>query len=233
MSAQINELQSAIDTFQIEEITENRKKLDLAFQLIAQAYSGLASRAIDQLEIYRSLCNDTYHQTGLARTLLLTGYNPNADQIVPLGTCRFVLGMPWKHSSNHLPFEAMQLFTHNPGWQTFTFAQFDPNNAVELGRLAILPECRIGKAKTLKLHHMIVVYLIREACIWAEQQYNRTQAWAILPIYMVKVLERAGIVIRCVPNVYLNHKEQAALFTKYDRYWLDGKPKFYKVEIDS
>jgi hypothetical protein len=218
-------------SFLVEDVTDNPAQLRIAFDLVAAGYAQLASTPLDPQEIREELCADRYHRHGLARTLLLTGANPNTGTVEPLGTLRIVLGYARTTTLGMPPLEAMALLTPEAGWQDFTFAGFDVDKVVEGGRTAVAPACRTGLAKAMGVPLRVLHTLYQEGFRLALHTYDKPQYWGILPSYVVTRVEALGITLIPTPRLTLNHQENAELFRKYDRYWLQSNPWFYKVLV--
>ena len=124
----------------------------------------------------------------------------------------------------------MALLTPEAGWQNFTFAGFDVDKVVEGGRTAVAPACRTGLAKDLRVPLRVLRTLYQEGFL-ALHTYGKPQYWGILPSYVVTRVEALGITLIPTPRLTLNHQENEVLFRKYDRYWLQSKPSFYKVLV--
>jgi len=218
-------------SFLVEDVTDSPAQLGMAFDLVATGYAQLASTPLDPQAIREELCADSYHRHGLARTLLLTGENPNTGTVEPLGTLRIVLGSAHTTTFGIPPLEAMALLTPEAGWQDFTFAGFDVDQVVEGGRTAVAPACRTGLAKALGVHLCVLRTLYQEGFRRALHIYGKPQYWGILPSYVVTRVEALGITLIPTPRLTLNHQENEELFRKYDRYWLQSNPWFYKVLV--
>ena len=145
-------------SFLVEDITDSPAQLRIAFDLVAAGYAQLASTPLDPQEIREELCADSYHRHGLARTLLLTGANPNTGTVEPLGTLRIVLGYAHTTALGMPPLEAMALLTPEAGWQDFTFAGFDVDKVVEGGRTTVAPACRTGLAKAMSVPLCVLLH---------------------------------------------------------------------------
>jgi hypothetical protein len=221
-----------LKTFQVEDVTANEDKLRVAFQIVSNAYSRLSSTNIDINEVYQELCADIYHRTGRARTVLLTVDNPDKGQQEALGTLRYIVGSHMQDNSEIPPFEAMELVSPIGGWEQFTFADFNLEKSIEFGRLAISPECRNRTAKIKDLHLPVLRQLLIGSYQLAVERHGISQVWCIMPPHVVRALSKAGIRSIPVPHFELNYHENAALFRKYDRYWLHRTPGFYKLDMD-
>jgi hypothetical protein len=222
-----------LETFYIEDVTEDEEKLRVAFQMISNAYSRFSSASIDSNEVYQDLCADIYHRTGRARTVLLTGYNPDKGQREALGTVRYIVGSHMQNNSEIPPFEAMELMSPSGGWEQFTFAGFNLGKSIEFGRLSISPECRNRTAEIKDLHLLVMRQLLIGSFQLAAKRYGISQVWCIMPSYVVRALAKAGIRSIPAPNFQINHRENAHLFQKYDRYWIHSTPCFYKLDMDN
>jgi len=218
-------------SFTVEDVTEDPTRLSSAFDLVCEGYMQLTSRPLDLTEVREELCADPYHRHGLARTLLLTGENPNTGMIEPLGTLRIVLGYSHTAKLGIPPLEAMRLITPRGGWRDFSFEGFHVDEVVEGGRTAVAAACRIGLAKELQVAMGVVRTLYVEGYRLACRNYAKSQYWGILPSHIVSKAESAGFRFIPAPHITLNHEENGALFEKYDRYWLKSAPWFYKVLI--
>ena len=218
-------------SFSIEDVTDNPRQLQIAFDLVGEGYAQLASRPLDLLQVREELCADPYHLHGLARTLLLSGENPNTGTIEPLGTLRIVLGYTHTETLGIPPLEAMGLLTPRGGWRNFTFEGFSVDKVVEGGRTAVSAACRTGLAKELCVPMCVVHALYTEGFRLACHTYAKSQYWGILPSFLVARVESVGFRLIPAPHITLNHDDNAALFAKYDRYWLRSDPGFYKVLV--
>lgn len=220
-----------IDSFCVEDVTENEQKLQAAFRLVADSYATLSSSKISAKNVYEELCQDRYHQCGLARTIILTGIIPGAadDRTELLGTLRIVLGSSVT-SNDLLPLEAMHLVTPKGGWENFDFGNFDPHKAIEYGRLAFNADCKKGLAKELKFHLRVLREITVGAYQLAIKQFAKTQAWGMATQLVAKSVVESGINMIHAPDIELNYQQNKSLFEKYDRYWIKGSPGFYKIE---
>lgn len=222
-----------LKTFCCEDVTENEEKLRVAFQLVSDAYSRFSSANVESGEVSSELCADTYHTTGRARTVLLSGYNPNTERCEALGTVRYIVGSHRQDGSDLPPFEAMDLISPAGGWDQFKFAGFNLEKSIEFGRLAISPECLRENVRMSHFHLLVLRQLAIDSFQLAVEQYGVSQVWCIMPSYVVRALAKAGIHSIPAPNFHINHRENVELFRKYDRYWIHGAPKFYKLDMDN
>lgn len=218
-----------IQSFYTEDITENQDKLNLAFLMVAKGYARLSSQEINYQEIYQELCKDEYHIQGLSRVLLLSGYNPDTDRVEPLGTMRIVLASEQAQTLGLAPIEAMSLFLPKDGWENFEFAGFKLKYVTELTRFAVTKLSRNGRARNIQLPSLVLNKLTRDAILIARKNYNRSQAWGIMPRYIVKMYEAVGIKLIASPEVKINYQNCTILANKYNKYWLRSNPAFYKV----
>lgn len=227
-------LPKVLDSLCVEDVTKHEEKLHSAFQLVSASYTKFSSRRLSLDEVYAEICQDEYHCRDLARTIILTGLSPSSDyqHIEMLATVRIVLGTETSTAST-LPLEAMRLITPNGGWDNFIFADFNPYKAIEYARLAIRPDCRRGIARAQNFHLYVTQQLITGAYKIATQQFGKSQAWAIMPHFVAKTIEAAGINLIQVPGITLNYQQNQILFEKYDKYWISQTPEYYKLDFNA
>jgi hypothetical protein len=144
-------LPEILKSFCLQDVTDDPGNLTAAFDIVVDGYSGLSSRTLDPREVRETLCNDDYHRLGLARTLLLSGWNPETARVQPLGTLRITLGSSRTEKLGLRPLEAMNLMTFPQGWANFHFEGFEVNQVVEGGRTAVSVGCRTGVGKEMGL----------------------------------------------------------------------------------
>jgi len=123
-------LPETLKSFCLEDVTDDPEKLSAAFDIVVDGYSGLSSRTLDPRQVRETVCNDDYHRQGVARTLLLSGWNPETARVEPLGTLRITLGSADTEKLGMRPLEAMNLMTVPDGWANFHFAGFEVNQVV-------------------------------------------------------------------------------------------------------
>ncbi|WP_341530166.1 hypothetical protein WKK05_13225 [Nostoc sp. UHCC 0302] len=218
-----------LESFYTEDITDNQDKLHLAFLMVAKGYARLSSQDMNFEHIYQELCQDEYYTHGLSKILLLSGYNPDTGRVEPLGTVRLVLASEQAQSLRLMPIEAMSLFSPINGWANYNFAGFNIKETAELTRFAVTPFSKNGISKKIQLSSLILNQLTRDAIQIAREKYYRSQTWAILPRYIVKISEALGITVIPCPEVTINYENCAALVNTYNKYWLRSSPGFYKV----
>jgi hypothetical protein len=220
-----------IQSLRLDDVTDDSERLRIAFDLLAQGYVTLSSGNITVEAVREALCDDLYHRSGRARTLLLTGYLSELRQREVLGTIRIIPSFGLLPGASVPPIEAMELMAPEEGWRNFGFQGFDFNHVVEGGRIAVAPACRTLRNRRLGLPRTILRELAEGAFRIAFQQYGKTQYWAILPDYMVKRLEEVDFTIIPAPQVFCRTKENAQLFQTFDRYWLKSCPRFCRVLV--
>jgi len=224
-------LPEILKSFRLQDVTDDPGKLSAAFDIVVDGYSGLSSRSLDAREVRETVCNDDYHRQGLARTLLLSGWNPETARVEPLGTLRLTLGSTDAERLGLRPLEAMNLMTFPQGWANFHFEGFEVNQVVEGGRTAVSIGCRTGAGKEMGLPGFVLRALTVGGFRIATQKYGKSQLWAILPSYMVRRLKAVGIQAIVAPHVVLQLQKQPQVFRDYDRYWLHSDPAFCKVLV--
>src|SRR5271154_3550433 len=119
------DLKAVADSLTIRDVTDDNELFSEACNLIVEGYIGLSSNRLDPLQIRESICFDRYHRLGLARTLLVTGCNPNSGVVESLGTVRLTLPSRTVERNGLNQIEAMDLMTPLVGWPNFTFRAFD------------------------------------------------------------------------------------------------------------
>jgi hypothetical protein len=222
-------ISAILDSLRLVDVTEDKAKRDAAFKLTIEMYSKLSSGGIDSEQMYRDLCQDKYLRQGLARIFVLEGLNPVSMKVDILGTIRVVLGSEAGEDTDVMPLEAMELVSPGCGWRAFRFEDFNIKRSVEMGRFAILPECRNAVARRHNLHLTITRKLVRGAYRFAAQHYGKSQVWAIMARHAAMIVQTSGIPVKRAPGISLKVKENKTLFETFDRYWLKGHPAFYKV----
>lgn len=219
-----------VESFRVEDVTEDEKKRQAAFCLVTDLYSRFSSKALDPEEVQRELCHDEYYHCGLARTIVLSGINPNSGNIELLATLRIVLGTE-QASNSILPLESMHLITPTTGWDSFTFEGFHPHRAVEFGRFAVSPICKRGIARQVQFHLLVTKELSVGAYRIAVQHFAKDQVWAIMSPLVAKTVEDSGLGLIQAPDVRLNYQQNQALFEKYDKYWMNNTLGYYKFNF--
>ena len=222
-------ISAILDSFRLVDVTEDKVKRDAAFKLTIEMYSKLSSRGIDYEQMYRNLCQDRYLRRGLARIFVLEGLNPVSMKVDILGTIRVVLGCEASEETEVMPLEAMELVSPGCGWRAFRFEDFNIGHSIEMGRFAILPECRNAVARRHNLHLHITRKLVNGAYSFAVRHYGKNQVWAIMARHAAMIVQTSGIPIKRAPEISLKVKENRTLFETFDRYWLKGDPAFYRV----
>jgi hypothetical protein len=220
-------------SFELIDATERPKELAWAFDLVVQGYLPLASRTLDPWDVRQDVCDDAYHRHGIARTLVLTGSHPETGERELLGTIRITMGSTATARLCLPPLEAMGLMAPSGGWENFHFEGFDVDQVAEGGRTAVSPTCRIGKSREIGLAPVVLRTLFEEAFRFAAQHYGKTQYWGILPYYVIERVEALGIHVIRAPEMSYRMEENADIFNKYDRYWLQSRPAFCKVVLPS
>ncbi|MFP4440722.1 MAG: hypothetical protein ACLFVO_26095 [Chloroflexaceae bacterium] len=201
--------------------------LQLALCMVATRYARLSSQPVSIQQIQQELTQNIYYTRASTRTLLLTGYNPCTEKFEPLATLRVVIGA--RASDQCAPLKAMDLLTSDGGWDNFTFADFNAEMAIELGRFAIMPHLGQAHHQHVWLNALITFKLVEAAYHIGVHRYQKHQLWAIMPRYVVRITEAAGIKTLAAPGITLNSQKQAALFKKLDWYWMRSKPGFYRL----
>ena len=219
------------ESFELIDVTERPKELAWAFDLVVQGYLPLASRTLDPSEVRQDVCDDAYHRLGIARTLVLTGSHPETGDREPLGTIRVTMGSTATARLHLPPLEAMGLMVPSEGWEHFHFEGFEVDQIAEGGRTAVSPTCRIGKSREIGLAPVVLRALFEEAFRFAAERYGKTQYWGILPYYVIDRVEALGIGVIRAPDISYRMEENAGIFNKYDRYWLQSRPAFCKVVL--
>jgi hypothetical protein len=216
----------------LQDVTDDPAGLSVAFDIVVEGYSALSSMKLDHQQVLKTVCFDDYHRSGLARTLLLIGDNPENGRVEPLGTFRITLGSADSGELGLPPLEAMRLMTYPEGWENFHFEGFEVNQVVEGGRAAVSPVCRTETGRAIGLASLVLRALVEGAFRIAWHTYGRSQLWGVLPCYMVKRLESFGMRVIPAPRVSPRYQENARLFKEYERYWLHSNPSFYKVVVN-
>jgi hypothetical protein len=224
-------IHTVTESFSLQDVTDDPDGLAQAFDIIVEGYSALSSAMLSPLDVHEELCNDAYHRSGIARTLLLTGLNPQTARIEPLGTVRITLGSKRTAQLGIKPLEAMGLMAPGAGWGDFHFESFDVDQVVEGGRIAVAKAYRTGAAKRLGLVDLAVRVLVEGGFRIAADRFGKTQYWGILPHYVIARIRATGIGVIPAPGVSLQFSENSQLFQKYDRYWLKSNPCFCKVIV--
>ena len=222
-------ISAILDSFRLVDVTEDKVKRDAAFKLTIEMYSKLSSRGIDHEQMYCNLCQDRYLRKGLARIFVLEGLNPVSMKVDILGTIRVVLGSDSNGEMDIKPLEAMELVAPGCGWRAFRFENFNIEHSIEMGRFAILPECRNAVARRHNLHLHITRKLVNGAYSFAVRHYGKSQVWAIMARHAAIIVQTSGIPVKRAPEISLKVKENRTLFETFDRYWLKGDPAFYRV----
>lgn len=221
-----------LDSILVEDVTDANEKLETAFDLLIAGYRALSSIEIDSQEIRTTVCCDPYHRYGLSRTLLLTALNPETCAIEPFGTMRITPASAATLRYALPPLEAMELMAPEEGWNCFRFDGFDVMKTVEGGRIAISASCRTPANRERQLPLLVLNRLIRVGFEIGTRDFGKTQYWGILPSYMIRRFEAAGIHVIPAPGVHLQ-PERHELFQRYDRYWLKSDPCFCKVIVNN
>lgn len=221
-----------VESFRVEDVTEDEEKRHTAFCLVTDLYSRFSSKTLDPEEIQRELCHDEYYLCGLARTIVLTGINPNSGNgnIEMLATLRMVLGTE-RAGNSMLPLESMHLITPTDGWDNFTFEGFHPHGAVEFGRFAVSSHCKRGIARQYQFHLLVTKELSVGAYKIAVQHFAKDQVWAIMSPLVAKTVEDSGLRLIQVPGIKLNYQQNRTLFEKYDKYWMNNTLGYYKFDF--
>jgi hypothetical protein len=220
-----------LESFCLQDVTDDPEKLSAAFDIVVDGYAGLSSRALDPSEVRETVCNDDYHRQGLARTLLLTGWNPETASVEPLGTLRITLGSADTEKLGLHPLEAMNLMSFPDGWENFHFEGFEVNQVVEGGRTAVSAACRTAAGKEMGLPGSVLRALVEGGFRLAARKYGKSQLWAILPSYMIRRLKAIGIEVIVARQVLLQLQKRQQVFQDYDRYWKHSDPAFCKVLV--
>jgi hypothetical protein len=240
MAAEIPELQrdrpvfdvdAVIESLSLRDVTTDPNGLSVAFDIAAEGYSALSSATLSPREVREEVCNDLYHRSGIARTLLLTGLNPQTARIEPLGTVRITLGSDRTEELGLPPLEAMGLMAPDTGWENFHFQGFDVDHVVEGGRIAVARACRTEQAKRAGVVNLLIRALVEGGYRIAASRFGKSQYWGILPHYVVTRFRAAGIGVIPAPGVSLRLLGNAQLFHRYDHYWLRSNPCFCKVIV--
>lgn len=221
-----------VESFCVEDVTEDEEKRHLAFCLVTDLYSRFSSKALDPEEVQGELCHDEYYHCGLARTIVLSGINPNSGngKLEMLATLRIVIGAE-QAGNSMLPLESMHLITPTNGWDNFTFEGFHPHRAVEFGRFAVSPNCKRGIARQVQFHLLVTKELSVGAYKIAVQNFAKDQVWAIMSPLVAKTVEASGLGLTQAPDVKLNYQQNRALFEKYDKYWMNNTLGYYKFDF--
>jgi hypothetical protein len=222
---------SVCQPIRVEDVTEESGKLRMALSIVAESYAQLSTRRLEADAVYAELCQDEFHKQGRCRTFLATGHNPNSDRSEPLGTVRAIMARRPNDDSAAEALEIMSLVRPREGWSQFTFDDFRAEDTAEIGRFAVSLACRKGLARAIGLPRMLMRDLVVAACRSALRS-GHSQFWAIMPKYVARVAESAGLDLNLAPQVSLNHARHADLFNKYDRYWLRCSPRLYRVRVE-
>jgi hypothetical protein len=218
-------------SFIVEDVTDNPERLRWAFDLIVQGYLPLSSKPLTPWEVSDDVCNDQYHRYGIARTLVLTGCHPETGDREPMGTVRVTMGSMHTYELGFPPLEAMNLMLPSEGWDQFRFEGFDVDQIVEGGRVAVSATCRIGISRDVGLPAIVLRALFEKGLRFAVENHRKSQYWGILPSYVIKRVESLGIRIIQAPKMSYKTNENAEMFEKYDRYWLQSNPVFCRVIV--
>src|SRR5262245_5274668 len=222
-----------VDSFVIEDVSDDAARLTWAFDLIVQGYLPLSSQTLDPWEVREDVCDDAYHRHGLARTLVLTGRHPETGEAEPLGTVRVTMGSKATTALGVPPLEAMGLMAPAGGWENFHFQGVEIDHIAEGGRVAVSPTCRIGPSRALGLPGIVLRTLFERGFRFAVEHYGKTQYWGILPSYVIKRVEALGIRVIPAPAMAYRSEEIGHILSKYDRYWLHSNPTFCRVIVPS
>jgi hypothetical protein len=226
-------IDETVESFVLEDVSEDPARLTWAFDLIVQGYLPLSSQRLEPSQVREDICEDAYHRYGLARTLVLTGRHPETGETEPLGTVRVNMGSVATSALGIAPLEAMALMAPLGGWEHFRFQGFDIDQVAEGGRIAVSPTCRTGPSRELGLPAIVLLALFERGFRFAVEQYGKTQYWGILPSYVIKRVEALGIQVILTPDMAYRSEENAQIFSKYDRYWQQSNPTFCKVVVPS
>ncbi|MFN8441620.1 MAG: hypothetical protein U0175_12650 [Caldilineaceae bacterium] len=221
-----------IQSVTVEDVTDDNEKLEIAFMIAASNYIKFSTRSLTIQEVYAELCDDVYHQKGLARTLLITGMSPLTGEVAPLGSFRVVVSPHQNTNIDMPPLEAMSLVTPLEGWEFFQCGKFDPFKSAEISRFALTPECRSEYSRKINLPAVIASRGFEMAKYISENVYGKTQLWGIMLHPVVNLVVSAGLTLLTTTEVTLNHQRHDELFKKYDRYWLNGNPKLYEFALN-
>jgi hypothetical protein len=214
-------------TFAVDDVTDDHHMLQVALRMVATRYARLSSQPVSVQQAQWEITQNVYYTRTSTRTLVLTGCNPCTEKFEPLATLRVVIGT--RAHAQCAPLEAMDLLTPDGGWDNFTFADFNVELAIELGRFAIMPHLGQNHQQDVWLNTHITFKLVEAAYHIGVHRYQKSQLWAIMPRYVVRLTEAAGIKTLAAPGITLNREKQAALFKKLDRYWMHSKPGFYRL----
>jgi hypothetical protein len=215
-----------VNSISVIDVTNHLLDLHIAFDMVVSSYSKLSSHSIVPEEVLSELCFDIYHNNNRTRTLLATGINPNTGNIEPIGTIRMILGDHANDDRIH-PLEVMSLITPAGGWGNFAFGGFDPNISVEFGRFVIEPVYRSSEAKSKGYTFALCKSIFRKF-VEVATQYHKTQFWALMPSNVLNLVNLINIAAIPVPELHFNTDSHSDLFNKYDRYWHQSNPWFYK-----
>ncbi len=94
---------------------------------------------------------------------------------------------------------------------------FDPNLAVEIGRLVVIPDCRNSKIGDTSLVPLLLEKIFWR-CVDIALGFRKERIWAIMSKYTVRVAESFSVHCIPIPKMQLNYRNHQALFNKYDRY---------------
>jgi len=224
-------IEETVDSFVIEDVSDDAARLSWAFDLIVQGYLPLSSQTLDPWQVRDDVCDDAYHRHGLARTLVLTGRHPETGESEPLGTVRVTMGSAATKALGVPPLEAMGLMAPADGWENFHFEGFEIDQIAEGGRVAVSPTCRIGPSRALGLPAIVLRTLFERGFRFAVEHYGKTQYWGILPSYVIRRVEALGIRVIPAPAMAYRSEENGHILSKYDRYWLHSNPTFCRVIV--
>ncbi len=227
MSELTKNIQTSIaTTFYVEDVTDNAQGFQIAVDIAVKGYSKLSSYPLDAVQVQEELFRDAYHTSGSTRTLLLQRYNSLTGKMEPLGTLRVLIGSMSKGVNP--PFEAMDLLIPEGGWENFSFADFNAELAIELGRFAIVPNIEKTNEQGVSWNAIITYKLIEAAYNLGVSRHRNCQLWAVMSRKAVRTVEESGITLLPAPCINFNEKHQS-LFEKYDRYWKLSNPWLYRV----
>jgi hypothetical protein len=219
------------NSIRVIDVTDQLLNLHVAFDMVVCNYAKLSSHPILPQEVLSELCFDIYHKNNRTRTLLATGIHPDSGHIEPIGTIRMVLGTDSHGDDGIHPLEVMSLITPPEGWQHFSFEGFNPNTSVEFGRFVIEPAYRSSEARS-KGYTAVLCKAIFQKFVAVAAHYHKTQFWALMPSNVLKLVELINITAMPIPQLSLNTEDHSDLFMKYDKYWQQSNPWFYKFILE-
>lgn len=218
-----------IQSVTVEDVTDDKENLDIAFMIVASSYINFSTYALDIQDVYQELCSDIYHEKGYARTLLAKGISPLTRELSPLGTVRVVISPRQRTDTDLPPLEAMSLVSPLEGWELFEQGKFDPFHSAEIGRFALASVCRGEYGKKMNLPIIILQKVFEQATYISAAMYGKTQLWAIMPPPVAKFATDAGLSLLTSTEIVLNYQKHAELFKRYSKYWINANPKLYEL----